>query len=253
MLVLLVPYQCFSQTTRVSGKIVDAITREPLPFVNVLLKGTKAAGSSDFEGYYSVSTTEKCDSLIISYVGYNRVIRAVKYGVTQEINIGLSQGVELKIIEVNPGENPAHRILRKIIAKKDKNDSEELNAYEYEAYNKIEFDLNNISEDLKNKKLLQPFSFIFDNIDSTNAKEKPYLPVFMTESISDFYYRKNPKTRNETITASKVAGLENASVSQFMGDMYQKINIYDNTIIVFGKNFISPISDNALFSFRFKL
>lgn len=253
LLLLLVPQEYYAQTTNVSGKIVDAITREPLPFVNVLLQGTKAGGSSDFEGYYSVSTTEKCDSLIISYVGYNRVIRAVKYGVSQTINIGLTQGVDLTVIEITPGENPAHRILKKIIAKKDKNDSDKLSAYEYEAYNKIEFDLNNISDDLKNKKLLQPFSFIFDNIDSSNVKEKPYLPVFMTESISDFYYRKNPKTRNEVITASKVAGLENASVSQFMGDMYQKINIYDNTIIVFGKNFISPISDNALFYYKFYL
>ena len=168
----------FAQTTKVSGKIVDAITREPLPFVNVLLKGTKAAGASDIEGNYIVSSSEKCDSIIISFVGYNRVIRAIKYGATQEINIGLTQGVDLITVEVRPGENPAHRILRKIIANKNKNDSEELNAFEYEAYNKIEFDLNNIPDEFKNKKLLQPFSFIFDNIDSSNVREKPYLPVY---------------------------------------------------------------------------
>jgi hypothetical protein len=62
----------------------------------------------------------------------------------------------------------------------------------------------------------------------------------MTESLSDFYYRKNPKTRNEKIKASKVAGIENSSVSQFMGDMYQNVNIYENTILVFGKNFHQP-------------
>ncbi|MDO9187839.1 MAG: DUF5686 family protein [Bacteroidia bacterium] len=253
MLMLALPPSCFAQTTKVSGKIVDAITREPLPFVNVLLKGTKAAGASDIEGNYTVSTSEKCDSIIISFVGYNRVVRAIKYGATQEINIGLTQGVDLVTVEVRPGENPAHRILRKIIANKDKNDSEELNAYEYEAYNKIEFDLNNIPDEFKNKKLLQPFSFIFDNIDSSNVREKPYLPVFMTESLSEYYYRKSPKTHNEIIKASKVAGLENASVSQFMGDMYQKVNIYDNTIIVFSKTFISPISDNALFFYKFYL
>ncbi|MES2593570.1 MAG: DUF5686 family protein [Bacteroidota bacterium] len=243
----------FAQTTKVSGKVVDAISREPLPFVNVLLKGTKAAAATDIEGYYTILTSEKCDTLIVSYVGYNRVAKAIKYGVTQDVNIGLSQGVDLITVEVNPGENPAHRILKKVIAKKDKNDGERLSAYEYEVYNKIEFDINNINDDFKNKKLLQPFSFIFDNIDSSNTKEKPYLPVFMTESISDFYYRKNPKTRNENIKASKVAGIENASVSQFMGDMYQKINIYDNNIIVFGKNFISPISDNALFYYKYYL
>ncbi len=252
-LLLAVSHNCFAQTTKVSGRIVDAITREPLPFVNVLLKGTKSGANSDFEGNYTVSTTDKCDSIIVSYVGYNRITRAVKHGISQEINLGLTQGVELAMIEIRPGENPAHRILRKIIAHKDKNNSEKLSAYEYELYNKIEFDLNNIPEEMKNKKLLQPFSFIFDNIDSSNAKEKPYLPVFMTESISDIFYRRNPKTTNETIKASKVAGLQDASVSQFMGDMYQKVNIYDNAILVFGKNFISPISDNALLYYKFYL
>lgn len=242
-----------AQTTKVSGKIVDAISREPLPFVNIIFKGTTVGATSDVEGNYTLSTTLKVDSMVISYVGYNKVTRAIKKGVTQEINIGLTQGVDLITVEVRPGENPAHRILRKIIAHKDQNDREKLDAYEYEVYNKVEFDLNNISEDFKNRKLLQPFSFIFDNIDSSNAKEKPYLPLFMTESLSDFYYRKNPKTRNEKIKASKVAGVQNETVSQFMGDMYQNVNIYENTILVFGKNFISPISDNALLFYKFYL
>lgn len=255
LLTILLSFPAFqlNAQTKVSGKIVDAVTREPLPFVNVIFKGTTTGATTDIEGNYSMSATQKVDSIIISYVGYNKVTRAVKNNVSQEINIGLSQGVELAAIEVRPGENPAHRILRKIIANKDHNDREKLDAYEYEVYNKVEFDLNNISEDFKNNKLLKPFSFIFDNIDSSNAKEKPYLPLFMTEALSDFYYRKNPRTRNEVIKASKVAGVQNNSVSQFMGDMYQNVNIYDNTILVFGKDFISPISDNALLFYKFYL
>jgi hypothetical protein len=253
MLLLLVFQAAAQQTTKVSGKIVDAITREPLPFVNIIFKGTTVGGTTDVEGNYSISTTVHVDSIIVSYVGYNKLTRAIKNGATQELNLGLSQGIDLLVVEVRPGENPAHRILRKIIANKDKNDREKLDAYEYEVYNKVEFDLNNLSEDFKNNRLLEPFSFIFDNIDSTNAKEKPYLPVFMTEALSDYYYRKNPRARNEVIKASKVAGVENASVSQFMGDMYQNVNIYDNNILVFGKNFISPISDNALLFYKFYL
>ncbi|MBA3704813.1 MAG: carboxypeptidase-like regulatory domain-containing protein, partial [Bacteroidetes bacterium] len=180
MLLLLLFSKGFAQITQINGKIVDAISREPLPFVNVIFKGTNVGGTSDIEGYYTIATAQKVDSIMISYVGYNKITRAVKPGVTQQINIGLSQGVDLVTVEVRPGENPAHRILRKIIANKDKNDREKLDAYEYEVYNKVEFDLNNLSKDFQNNKLLKPFSFIFDNIDSSNAKEKPYLPIFMT-------------------------------------------------------------------------
>src|SRR5690606_27703970 len=38
---------------------------------------------------------------------------------------------------------------------------------------------------------------------------------------------------------------ENESVSQVMGDMYQNVNIYDNFLVIFGKNFISPIADGG--------
>ncbi len=255
LFILLLPFftKLTAQTTTVSGKIVDAITREPLPFVNLLFKGTTDGATTDVEGYYTIVSAAPVDSIIISYVGYTKITKAVKRGISQQLNIGLSQGVDLAMIVVKPGENPAHRILKKIIANKNINDREKLDAYQYEVYNKVEFDLNNLSEDFKNRKLLEPFSFIFDNIDSSNAKEKPYLPVFMTEALSDYYYRKSPKVRNEIVKASKVAGVENASVSQFMGDMYQNVNIYDNTILVFGKNFISPISDNALLFYKFYL
>jgi hypothetical protein len=241
------------QVTKVHGKVVDASTLEPLPFVNVYFKGTKSGGTTDFNGVFTVSTAEKCDSLIVTYVGYSRYARAIKKGTDQEINIALTQGVELKEVEVKPGENPAHVILRKVIANKNENNIEKLESYEYEVYNKVEFDLNNIDEDYKNKKIIKPFSFIFDNIDSTNVNEKPFLPVFISEAISDVYFRKTPKVHNEVVKASKVSGIENSSVSQFMGDMYQKINFYDNNVNVFSKLFVSPISNNALFYYKMYL
>ena len=219
-----------SQTTKVSGKIIDAVSREPLPFVNIIFKGTTVGATSDIEGHFDFSTVLKVDSVVVSYVGYNKLTKAIRKGAAQEVIIALSQGVDLNVVEVHPGENPAWRILRKVIANKDKNDRKKLDAYQYEVYNKVEFDLNNLSDDFKNNKLLKPFSFIFDNIDSTNAKEKPYLPIFMTEALSEYYFRKNPRTHNEIIKANRVAGVENASVSQFMGDMYQNINIYDNNM-----------------------
>lgn len=77
----------FAQTTKVTGKVVDAISREPLPFVNVLLKGTRAGATTDLDGYYTIITSDKSDSLIISYIGYNRVARAIKNGVEQQVNI----------------------------------------------------------------------------------------------------------------------------------------------------------------------
>ena len=45
-------FSAFSQTTKVSGKIVDAITREPLPFVNIVFTRTSIGVASDIEGNF---------------------------------------------------------------------------------------------------------------------------------------------------------------------------------------------------------
>lgn len=252
----IVPLWLTAQTnTRITGKVVDAATREALPFVNIQIKGTSTGGQTDFDGNYRLMPTVQGDSIVFSYIGYKRKALPIKNGVTQEINVELeSAAAELPTVEITPGENPAHRILRQVWAHKPENDREKLDAYQYEAYNKIEFDLNNIPDEFKQRKVLKPVKFIFDYIDSTNANEKPHLPVFFTETLSDFYYKRHdPKMKKEVIKGSKVSGIEDASISQFTGQMYIDVNIYDNNILVFDKNFVSPISNNGLFYYRYYL
>ncbi len=243
-----------SAQTKVSGKVFDSETQEALPFVNLLFKGTKTGTTTDFDGNYSITTSENVDSLIISYVGYDRKSVKVKNGVDQSINIQLNHaGISLTEVVVKPGENPAHIILRKVIANKYRNDKERLDAYQYEVYNKVEFDLNNLSKEFQQKKLLKPINFIFNNIDSTNVNEKPFLPLFITESLSDYYFKRKPRMKKEIIKANKMSGVNDASIAQFMGEMYLQANIYDNSMVVFQKSFSSPISDNGLLFYKYYL
>lgn len=226
-----------AQTT-VSGRVLDAITREPVPFVNILFKGTKNGGSSDFDGNFNITTESKSDSLIATYIGYKRTAVKIKSGIKQNVNILMGQNsLELAAVEVRPGENPAHRIMRLVVDHKPKNDREEIDAYQYELYNKVEFDLNNISKEFKDRTVLKPIKFVFDKIDSTNKDEKPFLPLFMAENLSDYYYTKSPKFKKEVIKASKVSGVQMGSISQFMGNMYLNLNLYDNSLILFSKTF----------------
>lgn len=243
-----------AQTYTISGKVFDSESKEPLPFVPVLLKGTTVGATTDFDGNYSITTSKLGDSIVASYVSYKRLTRAIKRGETQIVNMPMVlEGVNLLEVVVKAGENPAHRIIRNVISHKEFNNKRKLAAYQYETYNKVEFDLNRIPKEMRDKKLFKPIKFVFDNVDSLNSGEKPSLPIFMTEAISDMYYRSNPSLKKEVIRASKVTGIENTSITSVMGDMYQNINIYDNHILVFGKDFVSPISDNGLFYYKYYL
>lgn len=243
-----------AQSYTITGKVFDAESKEPLPFVPVLIKGTTIGGTTDFDGNYSITTSKLGDSIVASYVSYKKLSKAIKRGENQVINMPMVlEGVNLLEVVVKAGENPAHRIIRNVIANKEFNNKRKLDAYQYETYNKVEFDLNRIPKEMQERKVFKPIKFVFDNVDSINSGEKPSLPIFITEAISDIYFRSNPTLKKEVIKANKITGIENTSITSVMGDMYQNINIYDNNILVFGKDFVSPISDNGFFYYKYYL
>lgn len=249
------PFVLNAQYT-IRGKVFSTENKEVLPFVPVLIKGSTVGAQADFDGNYIIKTSKLGDSIVASYVGYKRLARPINKNLTdQEINFPLESvgGLALEEVVVKAGENPAHRIIRNCVKSKAKNDRNNLEAYEYETYNKLEFDLNRIPKEMREKKILKPIAFVFDNVDSTFSTEKPSLPFFIIENLSQFYYKKNPTRKKEVVIASKITGIENASVSQVLGDMYQNINIYDNNILVFNKQLPSPVSENGLFYYKYFL
>ena len=243
----------FSQKTIVSGLVTDAITGETLPFVNLIFKNSKVGTSTDLDGKFRIETYYPTDSLQARFIGYQPLTKRVKKDKQQVINFILESGsVAVDEVVITYEGNPAHKILKRVYNNKSANNREKYDAYQYEVYNKVEFDLNNITEDFKNRKMFNKFQFIFDFVDSTSA-DKEFLPMFMTESISDFYYKRDPKSEKEYIKASQVSGTSNESITQFLGDMYQKVNLYDNYIGVFGKSFVSPIANFGKTFYRYYL
>jgi hypothetical protein len=242
------------EITKVMGVVKDARTGEPLPFVNVYFKGTTVGATTDFSGQYSLESRKAIDTLIASYVGYFTISKAIQPNHFQVVDFQLEQeNYELSEVVIRPGENPAEVLLRKIIDHKEFNDPDKKDTYHCEVYTKMQFDANNISEKLMNRKVLEPFRFVFEHMDTSTVNGKAYLPVMLSESFSNIYYRKAPRARKEFITASQISGIDNASVSQFAGNLAQNVNIYDNYIDLFQKNFPSPISSLGLLYYKYYL
>jgi hypothetical protein len=243
-----------AQTTKITGIVTDSISGEKLPFVNVQLIGTKVGATTDFTGKYIIETHERADSILISYVGYKPQKKAINIGAFQNIDVELaSSNIELKAVIILPSENPAHILLRKVKANKSNNSAYNLDAYQYKIYNKIQIDANNITEKFKNRRSMRPFQMIFENVDTSTINGKSYLPLLISEGVSDYKYRKSPEAKKEVILASRVSGINNSTVSQFLGNMYQTINVYDDYMRIFNKNFVSPIADFGLRYYRYYL
>ncbi|MBK5279149.1 MAG: carboxypeptidase-like regulatory domain-containing protein, partial [Bacteroidia bacterium] len=249
---------CLAQETIVEGKVTDTNSGDPIPFVNVIFKGTLSGSTTDFDGRFKIKTTIPIDSITASYIGYKPRTKVVKRGITQVVNIQLEEDVtQLQEIVINAGENPAFEILRKVIRNKSSNDKRKLSAYEYDTYTKIEIDADHLTDEFRKRKVIQKITRVLDSIERIAGEDgKPILPIFITESVSKFYYRNNPSLRKELILKSKINGVgmeDGTMITQFIGSSFQEYNFYQNWLNIATKEFVSPIADGWRLYYEYDL
>jgi hypothetical protein len=244
-----------AQSYKISGKVTESGTNTPIPYASVVLKGSLTGTTTNNDGYYEISAVQLSDSIIVSFLGYKSQTKAVSKKNVQTINFSLeSSQVNLSEFVVKGDKkeiNPAHVLLDSIENNKKYNNYKLYDYYEYEAYKKSELDLNNISEDFKNKKFLKQFQFVFDNIDTSLLDNKAFVPVLISEAINEHYYRKEPFLEKNILLASKTSGIKNESLLEYINGLDPDVNIYENYIILLGKTFISPFASSGKLFYRY--
>ena len=75
----------------VSGTVLDGTTSDPLPGVNVAVKGTTQGGSTDMNGNYVVSVPSLQDTLVFSFIGFDT--QEIGINGRSEINVTLAETV----------------------------------------------------------------------------------------------------------------------------------------------------------------
>lgn len=239
------------------GTIKDKHSEEPVPFASVQFKTSGKGILADSSGAF-VLTFQRlpADSLLVTSVGYQDF--AMLIDPTSSINDTIHLLIKMEPGKFNIGVvvtkkvNRGLQMWKRIVKNKPQNDRYRFDNFSYELYNKLELDFKNINkEKLGNVKLLKPFNFILDHIDTSEGST--ILPVYLTEAISDYYYQKNPVKRREVFKAAKTIGVKNESASRLLGGMDQVVNFYNNFIPVFDKKFISPISDDGDAYYNYKV
>lgn len=245
---------CFAQQTVVSGRVTEKSTGEGMPDVKVQFQLSKIGTFTDSLGYYSITTYYATDSLTFFMPEFVYVTLSVQKDRVQTLDVAMVESI-LDITEVvirPPDEFPSTILHKKVIANKPTNDREKLASYDYDIYNKFQIDLNNMSEKFKERGIVKRLDLVLNYMDSIDNKE-PVLPLLLSESLSRYSYQKMPKQKKEVVSATRLTGIDNLELSQFLGDMYFDVNIYDNYINLFKKAFISPVANFARNYYKFYL
>lgn len=100
-LLLLLPF-CAMAQNKVEGTVVDNISGQPMPGVNVKIEGSATGASTGFDGKFQLTNVKPTDVLSISYVGYST--RTVVVGSQTSLTIKLQEDSnQLKEVVVQVG------------------------------------------------------------------------------------------------------------------------------------------------------
>ncbi|WP_456376154.1 DUF5686 family protein [Lutibacter sp.] len=233
---------------KISGVVKDT-ENETVPFANIVFVGSTTGTVSDENGKFYLESNKTYTQVEVSFLGFETKILPIK---SRDFNLTIvlkEAASKLKEVFIYSGKikkkgNPAIAILKKIWAKKRKNGIYLFDQYEYEKYEKLEFDLNNIDSTMKKSKLFKGMEFVFEGIDTSRITGKAFLPIFINESVYKSYGKnKGGKSFREDLIANKNSGFDsNQNVIAFIKDLYVDYNIYDSYIKIFDKSFVSPIS-----------
>ncbi len=242
------------KVTRIRGKVFDAHTGEALPFVDVGLKGTNVGVSTDLDGNYNIETRFPSDTVFASFLGYETQYFPIIRDKTNKITFRLkSETLQIETVEIKEKKtkyskknNPALELAKKVIGNKYTNSLKGKDYYSYNQQEKINIDINNITEAFKDTRFIRKLDFMWNYIDTSEVNGKTYLPIFMRETLSSMHYKKDGNTLKERRKAVKYTEIEESLDPQTINDaldaLYQDIDVYEEKIDLLDQQFVSPFA-----------
>ncbi len=234
-------FSCSAFSQKIKGTVTDQ-SGNPLPFASIFIKGSNKGTNANNEGKYSLRLAQGHYVVICQYVGYKKEEKEVDMDKSDlELNFTLTtQEMTLAEVVVKNGEDPAYQVIRNAIRKKSFYESQ-LDKFQCQVYTKGQMRVRNY-----------PQRFFGQKVDFEDGDTSKRKMIYLSETISNYYVDKPHKEKIEVIS-SKVSGQSDGFGLAAPGFF----SFYKNNIFI-GNNlnprgFISPIADNALNYYRYKL
>jgi len=258
VLLLFIGFQLMAQS-KVGGHVFDE-NNEPVSFANVIFKGSSEGTITNENGRFYLESDQTWETIIVSFIGYETIEIPLETKVTLDLKLTLKEtAAQLDEVVLITGKqskknNPAIDILRKVWENKRENGLKRFNQYEYDKYEKVEFDINTIDSALIKSKFFKGMEFVFNQVDTSRVTGKTYLPMFINEAASRVYGDNTIKEEKEVLKGNKNSGFnDNQVIIDFDDDLYSDYNVYDNYLKFFDKSFVSPLSRTGIQTYNYLL
>ena len=248
-----------AQTHSAGGVVIDSLTNKPMEYIAVYIEKTSTGCVTNYNGEFFLSDDSGKNILVVSAFGYKTRHIALKPGKNLGLTIKMQEeSIRLESAIVKPKrekyrkkENPAVELIRNVIANKDKNRIESKDHFKSNLHEKLTLSLDDYTPDFEKKKKL---TFLKEHIDTSEITGKPILTFSIREKLSDYYYRKSPKTEKTVQKAVRHEGIDeeldrNGGLTSTLDQLLTGVDIFDNEIAFIANRFVSPVSSTLATSY----
>ncbi|MCX6168548.1 MAG: DUF5686 family protein [Ignavibacteriales bacterium] len=223
LLTLLIVSSLFSQSLKVTGIVFNEESNEPIPFTSIRIAGTTQGTSTNVEGKFVLIPPKGKSKLIFTVVGFKKKVLEIDATVSKELKVSLKpEPIQFMEIVVGSDEDPAYRIVREAIKRKDQNRAG-LNSIEYDFFSKDIF------------------------LSAGNV-------AMVSERFSTGYFR--PDKKEKVITHSvHISENEKKNALSFDQNILDKmyVDFADDTLSIIGNKVFLPLAKNAFDWYDYKL
>ncbi len=231
---------------QVHGRVVDDRTLEPLAFVNITVVGAREGTMSDIDGRFSLSAAQLPVLLRFSYVGYSALEVSFQDDAHAVVKLPRAT-IELREFTVMPGENPAHRIIKRTYAGRKRNDSMRERAHRYTSYGKTIFTAAMDSAMLNDTARMAALDS--SDKEAVDFFDKQHLLLIESATRKSFI---PPAAEKEEVLAMRVSGLKDPSLLALAAST-KTFSIYAPQITINEKSYLSPIGPASTDRYLFVL
>jgi hypothetical protein len=255
----MVPLMVVAQSvvTGVQGRVRDAVTGDPIPFVQIVFEGTTIGTETDMDGRFALSNDKGIIKLNFRMMGYEaQTFKAEKGKTKKRVTVKMvPRGKTLEAVDVTAKRsgkrysrrnNPAVELVKKVIDRKEKNRVEAVDRYRRDVYERLSMSLDDFNPDFEGKRIWRKLNFLEKYIDETEFDATPILIVSMRELLAEESYRRDPKQTRRLVTGKRQEGLDEVlsdeGIDENIRAMFNPVDIYDGDIELMLNHFTSPLS-----------
>ncbi|NBB23483.1 hypothetical protein GVN20_29330 [Runella sp. CRIBMP] len=221
----------------VSGVVLDEQTKEPLPFLNIVIEKYKKGVQTNDKGEFNIKVESLDETLTFSFLGFQK--KKLKAEPTMTVFL-TPDALALSEVVVR-FRNPAEEIIKKAVENKSQNNPDKYPSYSYKSYNKSILTANSIT-DVSSTKTTKKRQKLNKRLEDSE--------FFVNETVVKKKYL-FPSQSQEIIEASRTSGSESSTILGTMSLLLQPFSFYNDLITFRGRRiqeimeFVNPISPNS--------